>query len=48
MHLIYDSSTESILEFNSAGKQLEQYVPLITANKKDYFKVHLLDCNTDD
>jgi len=32
----------------SAGKQLEQFIPIVTASKIDYYKVHLLDCNTED
>ena len=29
-------------------KQLEEFVPIVTASKKDYYKYHLVDCNTDD
>jgi len=27
---------------------LEEFVPIVTASKKDYYQVNLLDCNTED
>lgn len=39
----------SLFHFISlAGKGLEQYVPLLTQSKKDYYQVNMLDCNTND
>jgi hypothetical protein len=33
---------------NKVGKQIGEYVPIVTKSKNDYYKYHLMDCNTDD